>query len=418
MTLPVPDTYSDVMSSYMEPTRNNRIRADLPESFATTISKRIFQWLYSFSLIIFIILTAAFIVVTPLDIIVQTYGAPSTGIKMFIIIAACAIFLVALIFFYFSRLFKTREAVNQIPSKSVYVPLEKHDLPADVLKYIDKQLKKCVGDIKVRAGPLHNKDASLNYPGMSPPEYIQERNIRMGYHDQGTMLPPNCVYEEIIDSLALRIRFDGELLTNFRIPTSFTFREVIVSMFNRLSELHQHQQETIANLHKVVELYEKFRYGPDLITERDLVAFLLAMENFSLNFIQHRPDYDFRKARSSLFDTGTLLTPFRGLGQGGISDGDYRADIESLVVPYNPTQPVSRASTRLTRTSTGNSMLSCESSTSLRRYNSSGSVIKNRLAYRRPSSAFHVIGENDEASLRAYSGYLTDSEDDRDTLAT
>lgn len=419
MTMHHSDTYSVDISSYREPARDARIK-EYSEYFATSLPKRIFQWLYSFSLIIFIILTSAFIVVTPLDIVVQTYGAPSTGIKMFIIIAACALFFVMLILFYLSRLYHSREAVNQIPSKSVYIPLEEHDLPQEVLKYIHDHLEECVGDIKVRAGPLHNKDACFNYPGMSPPQYIQERNKGMGL-GKGTLLPPNCVYEDIIDSLALRIRFDGALVTNFCIPPSFTFREAIISIFHRMSSAQQNLPETIANVQTVVELYEKFRFGPNLITENELVVFLLAMETFSLHFLEHRPEVNLRRRQSSLL-TGDPLFPASLMhSRSRVFDDEYRADVDSEVAPYIPSQAVSRTSSRLTGMSTGSSVNSNNSDVNHRRRSSAsttGSVIKGRLEYRRNQGAYYPIGESEETSLRAYSGYLTDSEDDHDTIAT
>lgn len=420
MTTQNADTISVAASSYREPGRDARIR-EFSESFATSLPKRIFQWLYSFSLIIFIILTSAFIVVTPLDIVVQTYGAPSTGIKMFIIIAACALFLVTLVLFYLSRLFHSREAVNQIPSKSVYIPVEEHDLPQDVLKYIHKHLGECVGEIKVRAGPLHNKDTTLNYPGMSPPEYIQKRNLKLGFNKSGTLLPPNSVYDEIIDSLALRIRFDGALVTNFSIPPSFTFREVIISIFRRMSASQQNQPETIANMQKVIELYEKFRFGPELIAETELVTFLLAMETFSISFLEHRPDYDLLQRRASIFTADPFFGSRSMQSNNGIFDDEYRADDDSGIAPYIPSQGVSRTSSRLTGHSGAVSVNSSGSFVNHRRKSSSsttGSVIKGRLEYRRSKEPYQSIGETEEASLRNYSGYLTDSEDDHDTIAT
>lgn len=409
MTQLLPDQFSDALSSNRD-SRNSRRRKEFPESFATNIPKRIFQWLYSFSLIIFIILTAAFVVVTPLDIVVQTYGAPSTGIKMFIIIAACAIFLVLLVLVYISRLYYSRDVVNQIPSKSVYVPLEKNDLNSDVLKYIENHLTKCVGDIKVKAGPLHNKDALFNYPGLSPPQYIQERNVRLGYAEHGTLLPPNCLYEDVIDGLALRTRFDGVLITNFRIPTSFTFREIIISIFEGMSDVHRHKPEAVADLQRAIKLYEKFRFGPDLITERELVTFLKLMETFSANFSKFNPSANNRHIRGNSMSGA----PFASLlNRGGYSDDEYRGDIESLVVPYHPS--VYRTNSRLTRTSTRNSVSSSGSSTPRIRASSvstQGSVIKNRLAYRLTNNSYRTLEEDEETSLHATSGYLSDSEQD------
>lgn len=335
---------------------------------------------------------------------------------MFIIIAACALFFVALIFLYFSRLYHSRDGVSQIPSKSTYVPLETNDLPPDVLRYIDNNLKKCVGDIKVRAGPLNSRAACFNYNGMSPPDYIQEHNIRMGHGDQGTLFPPNCVYEDIIDSLALKQRFDSALLTNFHIPPSFTFREVIIHMYHRMNGLLQRKQGTIEVMHRVIDLYEKFRFGPDLISENDLVVFLLALETFLANFMLQ--DHVLSTNRSVYFENG-LTCGWSGRLRSGTFEDGRRGDIESFFVPNSG---ISR-----TTTQSGISAHSTSSEgTNLkpRRRSSAGSVIKTRLEYRRLNRSLQLdrslnyLGESSDVELRAQSGYLTDSEDDHDTIAT
>lgn len=407
----------------------SRLRHDFPELFAVSLPKRIFQWLYSFSLIIFIFLTAAFIVVTPLDIVVQTYGAPYTGIKMFIIIAACALFLLALILFYFSRLIQSREAVNLIPSKSVYVPLEKHDLPRDVLKHIDTHLHECA-EIAASAGPLHIEEA-FNYPGMLPPKYIQDRNALIGRGDQGTLLPPDCVYEDILDSLALRIRLDGALLTNYRIPTGYTFRDVIMSIYRSLSVPHQHLPETVATTRTVVQLYEKMRFSSELISESDMVAFLLAIERFSVGFMNNNTNnannINRRNRRNSQVSTASQMLGVHrsmhngdtGYGQAsstsqfsrlnrGLFDSRYRFPLLD-----NDYRPETESWARIARTSTGNSTGNSSMRTSRRQplsVSTTGSVIRDRLAHRQRN--YNPIGEDTETqeSLRAYSGYWTDSE--------
>lgn len=329
---------------------------------------------------------------------------------MFIIIAACALFFLALIFLYFSRLYHSRDGVSQIPSKSTYVPLEKNDLPPDVLRYIDNNLKKCVGDIKVCAGPLHSKAACFNYDGMSPPDYIQEHNIRMGHGDQGTLFPPNCVYEDIIDSLALKQRVDSALLTNFQIPPSFTFREVVIYMYHRMNGLLHRKQETIGVMHKLIDLYEKFRFGPDLISENDLVVFLLSLETFLANFMLQ--DHVLTTHRSVYFENG-LKYGWSGRLRSVIFDDDRRGDVESFIVPNSGLSRTTTQSgiSRHSESSDGTKL-------NPRRRSSTGSVIKNRLEYRRLNRSLNYLGESSDVALRAQSGYLTDSEDDHDTIAT
>lgn len=252
------------------------------------LPSRLFQWLYSFSLIIFMLVAFALIIVTPLDIIVQTWGSPSTGAKIVIVIGACAIFFLVSFLLYVSRLYHSRVVLNQIPSKSVYVPLEKHDLPSSVIRHIDERLRHNLSVTKVRAGPLHNKRETLNFPGMLPPEYIQQRNIAMGFPEKGTFLPPNCKYNDVIDIIGLTLRFDGPQVTNFDIPAHYTVRELIITITKMLVEDGEMDAALIPSAQIVVDLYDKFQFGPDLIAEEDLVTFLVEFEKLSLIFHANR----------------------------------------------------------------------------------------------------------------------------------
>lgn len=402
--LPNNDHFSDVVSSL--PDNPQHVALNFPESFASKLPKRVLQWLYSFSLVIFMILTFAFIVVTPLDIVVQTFGSPFTGIKTLIVIGACAVFFVMSILLYFLRLYQSRVAVNQIPSKSVYIPLEKHDLPSDVRQYIEDTLRKCVGSIRVKAGPLHNHKEVINFPGMSPPEYIQQRNIEMGHPDQGTFLPPNCIYEDVVDSLGLKLRFDGLLVTNYDFPLSYSFREIVISM-SKVTQEHNGDNHSLPNLQRVVELYEKFKFSDALIKEEDLKTFLTEFERLSLIFHATRINHtENRRLRDSV-NSEALLSPFVATGNVAYPEL-FVSDADSVVqsyIPYQDRRP-STTSTRFSRFSTG-------SETEQWRNNSmastSGSVIKGRLAMGRSRDRLRPYEES-VASSRRLSGYLTDSE--------
>uniref|UniRef100_A0A0L0P528 Defect at low temperature protein 1 n=1 Tax=Candidozyma auris TaxID=498019 RepID=A0A0L0P528_CANAR len=315
-----------------KPTRNIRARfaRDLGFLDASRLPKKLFRWLYSISLIIFMLLTFGFILVTPLDIIVQTWGAPSTWIKTFIVIMACALFLLFCLIIYFSRLYQSRMMLNQIPSKSVYIPLEKNDLPSDVRQYIEGTLRRCIGDIKVRAGPLHNENEILNFPGASPPEYIQKRNISLGFPKEGTNLPPDCLYEEILDSLGLQIRLYGMSLTRFDIPEWYSFREIAISMTKILVEERELDSTKLQDVKQMVRLYEKLKYGPELIKELEIVRFLALFDKLSLAF--HTNRLQFHESEEEL--SNPWVTPQRiQTNSRGSSFGGDNTLMPTLGVP-------------------------------------------------------------------------------------
>lgn len=263
---------SRYIDDYTQPNpRENFISLRLPQ--------RVFIWLYSISLFFFTVLTIGFVAVTPIDVIKQTLGTSSSGIKLFIVIIICIVFLVASLFLYFLRLYQNRISLNDIPSKSVYIPFY-GDLSKDVCAYIDKKLVECLTDIKVKAGPLHNHDVVINHPGMAPPEYIQKRNKSPS--GDGTLLPPNSCYEDVIRSLGDRFSVDGRILTQIDIPKSYSFREMIISL-TKLVKAGENPPN-FPDVKKMIELYEEFKFSGELINERDLLVFMVEFDKLAFFF--------------------------------------------------------------------------------------------------------------------------------------
>lgn len=405
-------------SASYAPSRGNQEKARFSlegyfKSIATNISKLVFQWLYSFSLFIFMVLTFAFIVVTPVDITIKTWGTPSTGVKVFIILGACVLFFLISMLVYLSRLYKSRVAVNQIPSKSVYIPLEKNDLPSDVLNYIERRLRECVCDVKERAGSLHNKNELFNYPGMAPPEYIQKRNVKLGYQDYSVHLPPNCRYDDVILSLGLKLKVDGLLVGSYRVPYNYTFREILVAMTEYLQKENQLEPEMLASIHLVITLYEKFRFSGCLIEQHDLLSFLVELEKVVYHYIKHRSSQEvdpFRQLATYGTSRGSNLFAETYSSQTAsdlLTPSEYSRSRTSLyssnVERYAPQNwlTISRAGTRTSRGSTGISRTSTRDSR-FTRHSSTASVVKNRLSF--ASSRRYLVPAS------AQSGYLTDSD--------
>lgn len=244
------------------------------------LPRRVFWWIYSFSLILLLLLMLSFVAVTPIDVIVQTSGSESSGIKMFIVIIVCVVFLVLSVIIYFLRMFHKRSALNDIPSKSVYIPFE-GDMPSTCLSLIDKKLYKCLCDIKIRAGPLYNNNI-INHPGISPPDYVQNRNI--SETGEGTLLPPNACYEDVIRSLGDKFRIDGRILTQVDFPKHFSFREIIVFLSERYLNDPNTIKDQFPNIKQLVDLYEKFKFGQNLIKENELLEFMIEFDKLSQFF--------------------------------------------------------------------------------------------------------------------------------------
>ncbi|OVF10674.1 hypothetical protein A9F13_01g00704 [Clavispora lusitaniae] len=267
---------SSTLSSSLQSLRSVSRYHGFSRLLNSVVPSRVFKWLYSFSLAIFVIITAAFIVVTPLDIVVQTWQSQASGLKVSIILVVLTAIVVVSSVLYLSRLYNGLVVVRQIPARSVYVPLEKGDMSSDVLEYVESRLRWCVGDVKPRAGPLANPETIFPYPGLAPPTYIQQRNIRMGHAKSGTFLPPDCVYEDIVDSLGLKLRAEGYLFSH-KVPAHYTMREILLSLGG--------DAPSRALALSVVYQYEALKFGPGLIRESQLTAFLVQVERLSMNVV-------------------------------------------------------------------------------------------------------------------------------------
>lgn len=288
---------------------------NLPAKLATNVPKRILEWLYQFSLIILMIITFGFILVTPLDIIVQTVTKKAAAVKLFIIIAACATFVVISLLFYFSRLYHSRVMYNQIPARSAYLPLEKNDLPESLHDYILKTLQQCVGVVKVRAGPLANEKELFNYPGRVAPKYIQRRNIEFGLQRDYYLLPDDHTYQDIIDSIGLKLRLDGVFANTYTIPPYMTFREIFVALVNLLQDGNKLSSEMTGYAQRAIHIYEKAKFSGQLLHIEEIVEFCVQME----------------KVLTHCFTSFPGSVTVESLHEGVRETGDF----ESLAVPVS-----------------------------------------------------------------------------------
>lgn len=383
---------------------------------------------------------------------------------MFIVVAVCVAFAVLSAILYFLRIYQHRVALNDIPSKSVYVPGE-HDMPKKVYEIVENKLRECVAEIRPKAGPLHD-DCVINHPGMAPPEYVQRRNKAVD--GEGTLLPPNASYEDIIRGLGDKWRSDAPAVAQMDIPHHYSFRERVIL----LTTLKRHDEEFF-DLKKTIELYEKLKFGPNLIKERDLLEFMIHVDKFAHWFLngdfdaKPRPTKlsraysagqiselsyhnvlqaslygrgasraDIQFMNSDLFDDKerTDMDYYSQSGDseaGSFDDRPYYDEIEQTPKEYStfyasnsvdsviqpPKRRVSIGERNNGEWDTG----SVRRFSQLNRSNSStGSVIKNKLAMS-SGSAGHLRLEKrnsafrrDSGSLKRSSGYYSDSENQSD----
>lgn len=261
----------------------------LPKQFATKLPKKVLEWLYSFSFVILMFVMLGFVLITPLDIILQTVSKRYAAIKLFIIIAACAVFVFLSMILYFSRLYRRRVMYNQVPTKSLYLPLEKNDLPPNVLNYIMDTLLRCVGEIKVKAGPLANEKELFNYPGRVAPLYIQHRNIELGFQKDFYLLPEDHSYQDIIDSIGLKLRLDGLFANTYSIPSELTFREIFVSVLPIYDENNEISEDIAISLRRCVLTYEKAKFSGQLLELEEIVDFFVDLEKVITHFFSTIP---------------------------------------------------------------------------------------------------------------------------------
>lgn len=245
-----------------------------PQLPSFNLPRRLFHWIYSVSLFTLVTLTLALISVTPIDVIVQTASATFSGVKLFIVIIVCVVFLLASFILYISRVYQHRVSMKDIPNHTVYA-LQRNDLPKQVYRNIEQKLQEC-REIRNRAQPL-TRDGTINFPGISPPEYIQRRNTG----NEGNLLPPNLHYGDVVRSFSDKFN----ILDNFSSPLNpaknATFADIARDIIHDLFDAGKITTKQAPDLNKFLYLYEKFRFGYGLIKEQEMVEFLMECSLFS-----------------------------------------------------------------------------------------------------------------------------------------
>lgn len=282
--LPTPPNHGvslgEVMSNTMYNRANTIKTGDHSYKQAFTLHRKVARGIYSVSLVFLVLLLLAFVAVTPIDVIVKTSSASYSGLKLFIVIIVCVVFLVTSFFLYFLRVYQHRVSLNDIPSKSVYIPFE-GDLPKSVFHFIDDKITQCTR-ISSKISPLQNLNVTINHPGLSPPDYVQRRNED---GNDGTLLPPNILYEDIVRSFSDRFNRQNRYVPVLNVPYHYSFREIIIFTMQDLVDQNLIQPHDLPDLATFFSVYEKLRFGPHLIQERDMLTFILECDHITSIFI-------------------------------------------------------------------------------------------------------------------------------------
>ncbi|KAI5960331.1 DLT1 [Candida pseudojiufengensis] len=415
-----------------------------PRSKILNLPQRLFSWLYSFSLVALIILILAFVAVTPIDVIIQTLkatnGTNAVAVKTFVVIAVCVVFLLISIIIYLVRVYNFRVSMNDVPQKSLYIPFE-NDYPKVVFKYIESKLKNSI-EISEKAGPL-NQPYSINHPGLSPPEYIQRRNPDL----DGTLLPPNINYEDILQSFGDKFRV-GKILTDEDLPISLSIKEILLLLYKQIIDSKKTQIRVKPNVTKLISIYEKCRFGPNLILEKDLLQLMLEFDKFGqlcqndyqsqipknrrISRLSQSSNYEFTEGNLSSSDMKYYSSAMYYDHDDTNEDEEYKdnqdLDEDTYSESFDEKNELSKTATfghrKVEPQYYTNFDPSINDDTNSRRlvrhqsYSSSRSVIRNKLAleskHTLSSLKYEGNDEDNNSLVRNKSGYVTDSENEFD----
>ncbi|CAH2351459.1 putative defect at low temperature protein 1 [[Candida] railenensis] len=396
----------------------------------------LFRWFYTFSLLVITIIATLLVAVTPIDVIIQSSDSSFSSIKVFIVIGVCVIFVLISIIMYLSRIFQNKVALNDIPSKSIYIP-GKDDIPKRCFQEIDQNLVRN-SEVQMKAGPLFNKSIIISYPGLSPPDYVQEKNLKC-FSDAnkstvcpGTLLPPGACYEDIMRSIGDKLKIGGRVLTQLDVPKSLSFREILIYVFKVYKTDPNFQTERLPDIKRLIELYEKMTFGPNLIEERDILEFMVEFEklvqycqenyNGTLSYQQVTAKKS-GASKKSIYDGSILETNTnRSRSRSGsrLNESNRNHSRYSYANSELPTFKIDNDGSELDQGSiiqhrrqnsqdySDDNESYKRASGSLRRSSSLRSVVTNKLAI----SKRKEYREQDDPELNIDLGYLTDSEDE------
>ncbi|KAL6022845.1 hypothetical protein ACNR90_003579 [Candidozyma auris] len=119
-------------------------------------------------------------------------------------------------------------------------------------------------------------------------------------------------------------------LTRFDIPEWYSFREIAISMTKILVEERELDSTKLQDVKQMVRLYEKLKYGPELIKESEIVRFLALFDKLSLAF--HTNRLQFHESEEEL--SNPWVTPQRiQTNSRGSSFGGDNTLMPTLGVP-------------------------------------------------------------------------------------
>ncbi len=211
------------------------------------VSRRLQSILYWTSLGFLVIIMIGFIVVMPIDAILQSRQT-NLALNTFIIVGACSLFVIFAIILYTIRVVIARQSLADIPKK--YVP-RLDDFPKECADFITEEYERCK-TIWERAGPHE----LISHPGLSNPT--------------SELLPGALPYEDVVRSVGERVVWRSlmTLPQEQRIPRNRTFRYVAMTLSsNKDTKDHGLWKEYL-------KIYERLRFSGKAITEEEFLRFM------------------------------------------------------------------------------------------------------------------------------------------------
>ncbi|KAH3663742.1 hypothetical protein OGAPHI_005144 [Ogataea philodendri] len=219
-------------------------------------SRGVLIWLYSISLLIFIVVFLLLNALVPLDLILRSTSLSSLTFIALVVVIASALFLFISAVIYILRILILKRYLQDIPK--AYVPITERDIGARESKYISQGIARAK-KIKQLARP----NATVDHPGLHSADQINDPT-----------LPDNVVYEDVVRAIGEDVRYRHTLhLTHsfqVQVEPNQTLRDIVYTTLRRatLSEKESHL------VFDFLAHYEKLRFSGKPISRTDFLVFL------------------------------------------------------------------------------------------------------------------------------------------------
>ena len=92
----------------------------------------------------------------------------------------------------------------------------------------------------------------------------------------------------------------NSLSTEEGVPSNYSFRKIILYLWSIYPKDYDVDETELPNINSIIDLYEKFRFGPDLIKEDELFEFMLEFHKLDRAFINYLDNTVWSSSASNL----------------------------------------------------------------------------------------------------------------------